>query len=333
MTDTGFFAIGRKTFIEACDLGINPACALLVMACGTGRDNITTKWSAEAVKNHIGVRWQTANGAINTLLDHALVAIKPTKGTRPAYKLAKEGDLLWLPKTLVSGAGDEIPPITKLRQTQDAMTLRLLIELYSVQNLREDGGIRLDVYHRTSDRRKAGQQGVYTVWDFISNSGSVTWGDVSRPHYRHIGDLTEEELAADKNSGVDFFRRFDCLVSLGLVEWVNYLFEGKDGEPIHALACNSLPIEKQLYEAATNAASRMLTDGQIDFAKGALVPILTHIAEVQLIGMARLKYRPQTRLTGAWWAEHQKICQAFIDKYETLAMPSTGQKTGTFDHF
>lgn len=327
MTTSGFFAVGRDTFIQACNLGMNPACALLVMASGTGKDNATTKWSAEAISNHVGVRWSTAKEAINALLEVDIVVLKPGKSTRPSYKLSKVGDLIWLPRSLIEGAVNEVPPITKIRQTQDVMLLRLLVELYSAQNLREDGGVRPDVYRQNYDRRQAGQQAAHAVWDFTKIGGIVSWTGITRPHRREV--LTEKEQAEGGNHGVDFFARIRRLESLGLIDWVPYLFEGEMGEPIHALAANGLPIEQALYEAATSAAARMLTEGQRERAQGVLVPVLAHIGEVQLIGLMRLRYRPHTRLTAAWWAEHQAVCQEFIDRYETLAAPAAPKSVPT----
>lgn len=323
MTNPGFFAIGRKTFIKACNLGLNAACTLLVMAHGTGKDNVTTRWSAKSVHKCIGVRWNTADEAIKLLLKNELVTIKPAKIL--IYKLEKDGDLIWLPNTLISGAGNEIPPITKVRQTQDVMILRLLIELYSAQNLREDGGIRLDIYRQNYTRRKVGEQGAYTVWDFTVLNGSIHWNDVTRPHERKI--ITAEDRAAGEHEVTDFYRRFACLKSMGLVEWVPYLFEGEGGEPIHPFVFDKLPIEQALYIAATKAAIQMMTPQQLDSIKGDTVPVYSHIAKVEMFGMARLTYRPQTRLTAAWWAEHHNKCQAFIEKYEALATPATGEKT------
>jgi hypothetical protein len=321
MTTDGFFAVGKETFKSACHLGMNPACALLVMASGTGKDNVTTKWSAEAVSTHVGVRWSTAKEAINALLDLGIVTLKPGKSTRPIYKLSKDGDLIWLPRSLIEGAANEVPPITKVRQTQDAMMLRLLVDLYSAQNLREDGGVRADVYCEIYDRRQAGQQAAYTVWDFTKKHKTVSWNDLTRPHWREF--LTDKEEEDGKNKGVDFFARVGRLESLGLIDWVPYLFEGEKGEPIHALTSKGLPIEQRLYEAATSAAERMLTFGQTGYVQGVLVPVLAHIDKVQLKGLLRLRYRPHTRLTAAWWAEHHAVCQGFIDRYETLAVPVT----------
>lgn len=257
MSGAGFFAVGRDTFIKACDLGMNPACALLVLASGTGRDNSTTKWSAEAVKKYAGVRWQTASDAINAIVSSQLVS-KGGTATRPTYKLKKDGELIWIPRALVEGAIGEVSPVARIRQTQDHMTLRLLIELYSSQNLREDGGISTKVIMEKYDRRKAGQQGAYTIWDFTGGRSWLTWCEITQPH-RKV-KLTQEEKNDSVNTTVDFFRRLSTLEGLGLLQWVPYLFDGEEGEPIHALASNGLEEEQSLYASAVDAAMRMLTE-------------------------------------------------------------------------
>lgn len=328
MMTAGFFAVGRDTFISACKLGMNPACALLVMACGTGKDNATTRWSAEAVGNHAAIRWTSAKEAIEALCGAELVS-KGGKPARPAYKLKKDGELIWLPRSLVEGAANELPPVSKLRQTQDVMTLRLLVELYSAQNLREDGGVSTKTVFQKYSRRKVGQQGAYTVWEFLYQTTYVTWSDVAKAHRRE--KLTPEEQQAGKNAGVDFFRRFQTLESLGLVEWVPYLYEGEDGEPIHPHTSQGLPMERDLWSAATEATMRMLTPAQLEHIVGESVPVANHITEVQMIGVARLRYRPHTAMTSAWLAQHSAICKGFTETYNALAVPRKTVRTGTSD--
>jgi hypothetical protein len=106
---------------------------------------------------------------------------------------------------------------------------------------------------------------------------------------------------------------------------VPYLFEGPDGEPIHPVhETSSLPIEVALYEACAAAAARCLTEWQYEDAAdegGVLVPAPAHVEQVQLIGVARLRYRPHTRLTSAWWAEHTARCGQFAERYEEIANP------------
>ena len=115
-------------------------------------------------------------------------------------------------------------------------------------------------------------------------------------------------------------------MQLGLIEWVPYLFEGPEGEPIHPLHWgSSLPEELALYNACAIAAEHCLTETQYEIAAedgGALAPVLAHIEQVQLTSIARLHYRPHTTLTAAWWVDHRARCQGFTERYAELVAPS-----------
>src|SRR5688572_13213702 len=116
-----FFAIGVPQWAAACELGLRQAVALLVLARGSGRDNSTTTWSAEAVCNHSGMTWRRAKEAI-ALLEAQKIVVVEKDGARPIRKIARPEDveqLLWLPNELVTGAGKEIPPVKRLREASD----------------------------------------------------------------------------------------------------------------------------------------------------------------------------------------------------------------------
>ena len=49
--NNGFFAVDVRSFAEAC-ADVNMATAYLVMARGTGGDNVTTAWSVNAIEKH-----------------------------------------------------------------------------------------------------------------------------------------------------------------------------------------------------------------------------------------------------------------------------------------
>jgi hypothetical protein len=314
-TKGGFFAVGRETFIKACGLGINPGTTFLVMARGTGGDNVTTKWSAEAVAKRLGIRWTAANDAIAALRDNG---IAPTvESNRPMYKLDKSGELIWFPNAIADGVGNELPPVMKLRQMQDAMALRLFGELYAEQNLREDGGISRGVTERRFEREKIGQRGAHVVWYFTAGNDWVTWCDATRPH-------RIETKKKGENNASDFFRRSHLLESAGLIEWVPYLFEGPNGEPIHPLAWNGMPMEQDLYRACVAAGEALLTEQQREWLHlnrngGWLVAAAAHIAEVTMFGIARLRYRPHTRMTAAWWADYNDRCAQFTAAYMEIS--------------
>jgi hypothetical protein len=312
-TKGNFFAVGRETFVSACQLGINPSTAFLVLARGTGGDNVTTKWSAEAVSQRLGIRWNTAKQAIAALIDGGV--IHGVAGKHPAYKLDKAGEPVWLPNEIVDGAGEELPPAMKLRQTQDAMTVRLFGELYAEQNLREDGGISRAITYGKYTRERIGQRGANVVWFFKNDGKWMKWKNPATDCHR-----SEDK----ERPGKDFFKRINLLESAGLLEWVPYLFEGPAGEPIHPLAWNGSPAEQGLCKACVAAGRSLLTEEQqawldLNRSRGWLVAAPAHIAEVTMFGIARLRYRPHTRMTAAWWADYSERCARFTATYKAIS--------------
>jgi hypothetical protein len=239
------------------------------------------------------------------------------------HAAASQPDWIWLPNALVTGAAAEIPPVELVRQIQDVMALRLLVDLYHAQNLREDGGVSRKLTRREYERFEVGRQAQFTVWGFRYKSGSVTWDGPALCHRRE--KLTDEERAAGKNVGIDFFRREGQLMQLGLIDWVPHLVEsdGPEAEIIHPLGLGKTDsLEDLLGAEAHEAASAMLTDGQRSWAIDqslALVPVPRHVANVQLVGIARLRYRPRTRLTAAWWAEFRAQGERHLTRYGELA--------------
>jgi hypothetical protein len=77
-----FFAIDRRAFAAACELGLNPAVAYLTIARGAGRDNAASFWSVNAIEEHTGISRPKANAAVQTLIDHGLLS-KERGGRRP----------------------------------------------------------------------------------------------------------------------------------------------------------------------------------------------------------------------------------------------------------
>lgn len=59
-----FFALDRRIWAELCERGMNWPVAFLVLACGTGRDNRTTSWSAQALNKYAEIAWNRGKAAI-----------------------------------------------------------------------------------------------------------------------------------------------------------------------------------------------------------------------------------------------------------------------------
>ena len=81
------FAIDRRLWGLACDLGLNAAVAYLVLACSSGADNRTTSWSAKSIEEYTGIGRIRAPRAIEALKDAGLLT-QIKSGTRPRYVLS-----------------------------------------------------------------------------------------------------------------------------------------------------------------------------------------------------------------------------------------------------
>lgn len=77
------FLIDVPTFAKVCSLGdADVAAAYLILAAGTGADNRTSTWSAEAVNKRTALNWRKASAAMAMLEQHGLIRWLSGKGTR-----------------------------------------------------------------------------------------------------------------------------------------------------------------------------------------------------------------------------------------------------------
>ena len=86
----GFFSIDRGAFRCAVAGGINSAIAHLILARGTGPDNVTTQWSVNAIEQRTGVSRPNADRAVKDLLARG-VWKRTRDGLHPIYE-AVPGD-------------------------------------------------------------------------------------------------------------------------------------------------------------------------------------------------------------------------------------------------
>jgi hypothetical protein len=330
-----FFAIDQRTWQQVCGLGLNPAVAYLVLACGTGRDNRTTEWSVHAIEKYTGISRGRAGAAIKALAKvlqtsrpHGLPQyellswdeIEGIKRRRASARNGKDEHWIWLPKALVTGAAGEIAPVELMRQSQDVMTLRMFIDMYHAQDLAEHGGIPRRFVWESYNRKKVAQWAEYDVWGFDQKNWTVNWNGFTLAH--HAGREADT-----------FFARLRTLVSLGLVEFIPTLFESDaaDAETIHPCHdCSDNEVERDLARATRLAAEAMMS-GHEGIMKRAeefslLAPVRRHIANVQVIGIARLRYRPRTRRTAAWWQSLNEKGERYITRYSQLQAKITGRQ-------
>lgn len=315
-----FFAVDLDNFYAACGISLNTAIAYLILARGSGGDNATTSWSINAIETRTRISRSRAKNAIDNLLKAGLIE-QVKGGKRPQYKIQATKDttkldsdaVAWLPNKITESIEGEAPPLERVRQTQDAKILELYIDLYRTQNLLEDGGIPKRVIYKEYDRTLLTECGIYNLWGFSSGKFMNT-------------DPTDELVSAhaekDSDGRLVFWDRIDRLSTLGLIYWVPMLFESDspEAEVIHPLG-DIDSHDAELTEYARDAALKLLpeeyhhrAENEHDF----VVPVLKHLGNVQVTAIMRLRHRPHTKLTAAWWAEAGKRNQEYLEIYHQI---------------
>ncbi len=139
--------------------------------------------------------------AVKGLVNQGLVHFDGKRYTIP--HINPEPEWLYLPNELVTGTDKgEDSPVKRLRAGGDLWTLRLLIDLYDVHNLRDDGGISPKVIREKFTREEIGQKGVYTIWGFRSE-GMSAWfaGPLAVHWYRPKPGVTQMPMPSGRRLG------------------------------------------------------------------------------------------------------------------------------------
>ena len=156
-----------------------------------------TDWEAEAVENVRNGRKPDsfANGAAEKGW-----LVRSGKNYVLADEPNLEPDLIWLPNSLVDGAGGEpVSPLKLASQPQDPLLLRLLVDLYHSQDLAEHGGIHWRTIRYKYERHRLCQVGPFVIWEF-SVGGDTCWPDqaIFPPHFSGQRDTAEWEKSASR---------------------------------------------------------------------------------------------------------------------------------------
>jgi hypothetical protein len=231
-------------------------------------------------------------------------------------------DLIWLPNTLVTGtAKGEDSPSRRLRGGGDIWTLRLFIDLYHAHNLRDNGGINPTVLRENYSRVLVGEQGVFKVWGFRAEHYAGSWTGPFREH-------RSRPTAAGKDHPI--WESVNNLRNHGLLKFVPHLWDNVcDGERIEAeiihgygIGNSGEPQEVEIGRAAHEAGTAMVPDFKKEKAYTEryyhFAPVLNTFPKVQMIGVARLLYRPHTTRTSDWYSDLLRNGPGWIRRYEEL---------------
>lgn len=316
MTGPGnFFGVERGAWQKSRALGLNPAVAFLVMARGTGADHRTTPWSVQAIEKYTGISRPRARDAVDALIDAGLARVIPRNGPNhydlglgPKPEPLPEGeaeslDLIWIPNSVVTGAGREVPPLELIRQRQDAAVLGLFVSLYDHQNLADESGVNRKILWQKYAREKVFERGEYVIFRFTP--GSQTSSHASPLAAPFIKNLKKPE---DIKAGWGrFWAGLEILEKLGLVKFFAHLIESDLPTAEIMFPCDPAGLAGEAaIAAAAFTAARRLAENRFGDDGRQLVPVLSHMSEVKMVGIARLKYRARTRNGMAWAARAEK---------------------------
>jgi hypothetical protein len=303
----GFFSVCLEVFYQAVELGLNEACLYLVYARGTGRGNAESSWSNNALTKYAGVSRGRAIKAQERLLESGLVT-KIKGGKHPRFKLsiASDSDLAWMPNELITGVGDEVTVLERVRQTADPMLLRLLVDLYSKANIAEDGGVSSEVVFQSFSKKPVAKHKQFNVFGFsVEHLSAYQENPIVSPH-------VDPSLSRDERCGL-FFGRVTALEDLGAIYFIPTVFESETGEVLFPLVD---PFTQFEVMPLTKAAEAMLPEeyAAVFYEFDYVIPIPRHLGLATVMGVVVLRYRQQTNLTKAGYAATKER----VEKWSTL---------------
>lgn len=224
--------------------------------------------------------------------------------------------LAWLPTVFVTGtAADNSSPLAKIRGFRDPLALRLVIDLYHAQVLPEFGGVPANVIRREHKRDLVSSYGQFNLWRFGSSGNLQCWPG-SRPIASQFGKAPPQETDEARSARISpLWRRLELLEDCGILEFQPYLADddpSNGGSLLHPISWGRGGTEEQDVGRAAHRAAVLMSRARglrgadnidpeaFDQYDGRLVPVLRRLPEVQLISIARLRYRPHTKLTKIW---------------------------------
>jgi len=299
----GIFIVDRSVFLSACDVSLNAAVTYLIMARGSQGNNRTTKWSANAVSQHAGITRMRAQESIGQLIEHGVLELTHP-GTRPQYKIElPDSDLeyIFLPNAIVDGVGKEIPPIERIRQTRNLITLKIFILLYAIQDLDNTGGMPLEMFVTdTAEHVCLYQNDVMKVVCCESSTWKINWTWYAKSSIFALVEI-------DFN---DFKSSFDDIRSMGLLTVWGEVFDSPDSDGESIGSTWSYDSVSELDE--------QLRLGRKAFAKwpdnGAYMVTAKH-TQPYLKSVCRMTYRAQTSKTARWMSinsKNQDRCRSML---------------------
>jgi hypothetical protein len=285
------FAVDRRVInlLFQRSTGVNPPIAYLIQARGSSGDNVTTKWSSEAIAKYSGMSWANADRAVIELVELCAMKLLPSPRKLPRYQITRAHEItgcdgyppaeghaptrlydesaaqkpqwIWLPNSVICGAAAQRPPLSQLWQRHDPGLVRLLVGLYDAQVLDPHFGIDRAWLCQQYKRQRIGQRGHKVAYQFIPGDGlSVS---------RSAPFLQPFVAAGSADGGAAFWDALRALQQFGLLSFIPHLTEAdsRETEIIRPCPQESEPgaeaIEYALGAATRDEALSVLNEGQL----------------------------------------------------------------------
>jgi hypothetical protein len=287
--NSGDFAVAydRLTAITK-QLGAQEVAHYLIYCCGRKGTLAGTRWSKHALTRYLGIPARKAYLSEQRLIDAGFVT-KVKEGKHPKFDIApsETGEYLWLPKTFITGAAGEVPPLKLLWQTGSVEVFRLMMDYYWLTDISQEGGL----WQIWKDY-KSEKMGDHAQFNLIAFNDTVT--RTADPSF----DERYESL----------WEAFNIILDLGLIYEVPYLFtsEGEIVFPlINPFTQEELP---QLTQAFEERMPELYLSASCTHDYCLLVP--RHMTSPEVKALYIPKYRPHNqRYAEALEISEQRINQ------------------------
>ena len=236
-SNTGDFAVAYDHIMAITEqLGPQEAAHYLIFCCGRKGTLPTTRWSKNAVTKYLGISVRKTHLSEKSLIDAGFIT-KVREGKHPIFEISPSDtdEYLWLPKTFITGAADERPPLKLLWQTGSTEVFRLMMDYYWLTDIYQEGG--LWQIWKDYESEKLGEHAQFKFFGFRETAEQIADGSFAKRYE-------------------SFWDSFNVILGLGLIYEVTYLLTSQE-EIIFPL---THPFTQEKLPQLTEIAAQMLSD-------------------------------------------------------------------------
>ncbi|AWU98093.1 hypothetical protein DM194_27800 (plasmid) [Azospirillum ramasamyi] len=250
----------------------------------------------------------------------------PDQTVEPIFYDAAEAakpQWVWLPTSLVRGASGQ-KPLATLHKYGASAALHLLVRLHAAQDLLSDGGIHWNAMRWRYQKSKIDQRGKNTVWVFERPAFEL---DPRHPVFARTIKYLDAPETDEHGLRQQLMRWVEELHRMGFVEYVGHVVSAvsSDGEILHPCSARGGESQEQAVAVAARAAADALIKSDRRYGVYSryghtplLVPLDRIMSKAELLDLVRLRHRPHTKLTAAWYARMRATCAEYMEMYTTL---------------